>query len=127
MGSPVKRFLRVLLLEVADLESDLEHMVRICESRYLKREISERVCRENQAVLRNEIRSLHAFRAMVDGLDAEQFREVDDLCDHLRERVSRWLNDHGMCRCVELQLERKLRKVAGYVREGAGVKPDTSP
>lgn len=117
MSSAVVRFGRILHIELEDLEDHIRELARNVEAKRDGNLISEYVCRENLAVLRNEAACLHNLlqTRLLDGVLAES-ASVDDAVARLKQFLRAYINDCGFAECTLHYVCRKIDKVADYIR-----------
>jgi hypothetical protein len=113
-----QKCLAVLRIEIGDLAEDIGALQERTRLRAAQGEITEYVLRENEAVLERERRGVSVVAASLEGVRAEDHADLDALVDALRERFKRCLTEGDYDPVVGRLLERKLAKVAGYVRHG---------
>ncbi len=117
MKDCMRRFLKVLVVELEDLDTHIEELVQVQNERYAARLESEYVCLENVATLRNEACGLHHFVRIVNTIDLDQFQDLDQLIDHLRRTFRAELKRCGLAPAAYVFAERKMARVEHYVKE----------
>lgn len=114
-------FIKILLLELEDLEEDINLLIKECEDRHCKSEISEYVFLENLAILKNEMFGVESFANDVKNIDALSFKNVDELLEALKEIIGNRIREKGLAKSVQILVERKMNKVAQYVKSKDGL------
>jgi hypothetical protein len=112
-----RKFLEVLRIEIDDLAEDVAALEALTRGRGATGEITDYVLRENVAVLERELRGVAAVRACLAAVRAEDYAALDDLLDALRLRLADRIRCGGFDPVVRSLVERKIAKVASYVRQ----------
>ncbi len=115
MSGQREKFLRVLRLEMEDLEDHICQMIADYREREARREITEHVCLGNVAVLGNESRAVGHFRRILDGIRADDYGSLDALIDDVRGRFDREVSASGLSRAACVFAQRKIHRVRAYV------------
>lgn len=110
-------FLRILKIEIEDLQMDIEELITECENNREKGVITNYVCMENLTVFKNEIHGLGVFNRIVDKTDPEEFDTLDDMIIKLKEGFRKAIHAHGLVEAVYVCVARKLKKVAKYFEQ----------
>lgn len=118
MAAKVKLYLRLLKAELEDLKDDLGLIDERCVARLQSDEITPYVFKENDALLKHEIRLIDKIIEIVDGLDEAVYKSVEDLEEDLIFKARGLLASGEEPQAVELFLARKLSKVNTYLRSG---------
>jgi hypothetical protein len=111
-----RKCLAVLRIEINDLAEDIGLLLERTRERAARGEITEYVLRENVAVLERERHGVEAVAACLEGVEPQDYADLDRLIEALRARFASCLSDHGFDPVVGRLIERKVAKVAGYVR-----------
>jgi len=117
MKTCMRRFLKILLVELEDLENDIEELVLGEHSRLAARLESDFVCMENVATLHNEEHGLHHFRRIMEAIDLNRFTDLDVLIAHLKEAFSAEVDRCGLARAAYVFTVRKMQHVEKYIKE----------
>lgn len=111
------KYLEVLRIEIDDLGEDIRALQEHYRDRSARGEITDYVLKENVAVLERESHGIAAVRACVGDVRAEDYRSLDEMLAGLRERLDDRIRCGGFEPVVRRLVERKLVKVARYVRQ----------
>jgi hypothetical protein len=111
------KFVRVLRVELEDLEADIELVVEENYRRLQAHTETERVCRENVATLRNEEFGIRHFVEILDELDVDDYDNLDHLIATIRSRFHDVIERCGLARATIRFADRKIAKVKHYVTE----------
>lgn len=108
-------FIKILMIELEDLEEDIELLIQECDERHCKNEISEYVFLENLATLKNEMFGVESFLADIMKIDPLSYKNVNDLVEELKEKLKKRIKEKGLAKSVEILINRKMLKVLNYV------------
>ncbi|MBN2626535.1 MAG: hypothetical protein JXA95_07710 [Spirochaetales bacterium] len=117
MNNPAAAFIKILEIELEDLEDDIQLIMADSEVRRNHREITDYVYRENLALLKKEIFDVDGIRHKLKQLDPADFGTPEEvinlLLKELRDKVKRQIVPPVLLTMVE----RKFEKVNRYVTE----------
>ena len=119
MRMAMVKFVKVLRIEMEDLEAYLEFLVGENYRRQDEHTETERVCRENVATLRNEALGVQHFVEILDGVDVDNFDNLDHLVATIRQRFHDVISRHGLAEAAIAYADRKIAKVHHYVTDSA--------
>jgi hypothetical protein len=108
------KYMKILFIEIEDLNEDLKHLIAVHETRKARNEITEYVCRENVALLENGRRALTSFLNELGALDVARFAGVKELEQAVEKMFTAFLEEHNFSHAVEEFVGRKMRKVLEY-------------
>jgi len=111
MQDNVRKYLKILKLEIDDLIKAIEDGEALLAKRLEERKIRDFVFLENLSVFRME---LMGFKTMEKELDikAESAKSVDEFKGDLDEFIRKRVEELGYPRAVYVLINRKLEKVA---------------
>jgi hypothetical protein len=115
-ASTNKKFVRILRIELEDLDEHLHGLIDAYQAKYDTRQETEHVCLENMATLRNEECGVHHFLNLLDRVDPAGFDDLDALTTALRAQFRDAVRAAGLAPCACVYAGRKIEKVAAYVR-----------
>lgn len=115
MSGQRKKFLRILRLEMEDLEDHILEMVSDYRRREERHEITEHVCFGNVAVLSNEDCAVRHFRRILDAIRPEDYASLDMMIEDIRGQFEREVGVAGLSRAACLFAQRKIQRVRAYV------------
>lgn len=110
-----EKFLRILRLEMEDLEDHIVQMVADYRAREERHEVTEHVCFGNVAVLSNEDCAVRHFRRILESIRPEDYGSLDEMIDDVRGRFDREVCLAGLSRAACLFAQRKIQRVRAYV------------
>lgn len=117
MAMLLTKFVKVLRVEMEDLEADIELLVEENYRRLQEHMETERVCRENVATLRNEEFGIRHFIEILDEVDVDDFDDLDHLIATVRTRFHDVIEKCGLARATIRFADRKITKVKSYITE----------
>lgn len=120
MKSVIEKYLKILRIELEDLDRHIERLVIENQDRLKRREVTEYVCLENVAVLRSEEFGIRHFINIVDRTDPDSFDGLDALLTHLREAFASEIERAGLAPAACRFAERKISKVHRYITASDG-------
>lgn len=112
-----RKFLRILMVELDDLEDDLGALIERCREREHCHEITERVCMTNEALFKNELRALKHFHGIVAEARVDDHADPVALAAWLRRRFDDGLRRAGLSPAACFFTDRKIQRVAAYVEQ----------
>ena len=115
MNTEIRRYLDILRIELADIESDLLAKEEETGRRFKSNELSYYVTEENLAVIRQEIAGV---RQMIDTLGEMDFGDIgtiEELTVRLERIVTEKSAEYELPDAVLVYIKRKLRKVKDFV------------
>ena len=116
MIQKIENYLKILYLELEDLEMDIELLISECKKEREEDIITNYVFLENLSLLKNELLGLKDFRIIVDEVKPGEYENLEALVDHLRNSFKKKIEDHALSKAIVLYINRKLEKVAKYVQ-----------
>ena len=119
MRMAMVKFVKVLRIEMEDLEAYLEFLVAENYRRQEEHEETQRVCLGNVATLRNEGLGVQHFVEILDAVDVDNFDNLDHLVATIRQRFHDVIPRHGLAEAAIAYADRKIAKVEGYVADSA--------
>lgn len=120
MSEARRKYVRILRIELEDLQEDVQVLRQHCLDQKRHDGISNYVFRENMSLMRSEILAIESLTKVLDDLDPDAYADVDQLMGDLQRRFRESLEHHGMVKMLGSLLQRKFTKVARYVKEASG-------
>ena len=115
MQEKMKKFLKILRIELEDIENDISMLVNLHLEREKKKEITHYVCRENLALLNREISDLHIVLRYFDSLSLEAFDSLEQMIEEVDKRIKAKTEEMQFDEVVYNLIKRKIEKVKMYV------------
>ena len=111
----VDAFLRILLIELEDLDADIKLLIEKYGKDHEDEKISNYVFKENIAVAYNELFGVEGLYAQVEKFRQEDFKSVDEVVLKIDEILDFLCCNKGYVRSVCVLVKRKMNKVKKYV------------
>lgn len=108
-------FLKILCIELEDLDDDIQVLITECEKKYCNEEISNYVFLENLALLRNELFGVESFIDDVKSTTPTDFETIDNLIQGLMEKLESRIQEKGIAHSIVSFIDRKMNKVKRYI------------
>ena len=108
-------FLKILIVEMDDLEQDIELLIQEYREKHNKEEITNYVFHENLALMQRELFGLKGFREEIAEINPQEENTLDELREHLEQRIKQRAKDKGLPNSILLLVERKISKVMKYI------------
>lgn len=118
MGDSKAKFLRVFTAELEDLLEDIGLAERRHAERLARREITDYVFMENDALFRIEGESIRRILNSIDQIDLSLYTTVDELCAALDASIKAAVRDREQPEAICAFVGKKLEKVRKYVASG---------
>ncbi len=118
MKEKLQKYLKVLRVELEDLEEDLKLMSDLYSQREEREEITDYVLNENLSLLKMEIAGIHKVVESIDEIAVEKYSSLDEMIDHIDSIFRERTRDAGFPDSVSELVKRKLLKVARYIQSG---------
>lgn len=112
-----KNLIKILKLELEDLQIDIERLIEECEQQREKSDLSPNVFLENLALFRNELLAVNVFERFLDKINVEDFQSLEELVEYIREGFHQKVRETGLAQAINRYVDRKLDKVAEYVKQ----------
>jgi len=111
------KFLKILAVELEDIEDDIKTMEELYEFRYQKKEITEYVHLENQAQLQREYSGIKKLCTFVKETESNvgDFKNIDELILYLNNQFHMKINAAGYPDAIFNFIGRKITKVKNYI------------
>ena len=116
-------YLKLLAIELEDLREDIQVVMRNCEQRRDHHEITNYVFMENMAVLKNEVLEIGSVTQFLSGIDTDDYETLDSMIEDIERRFREKLCSKGCPEGSFRLIQRKLAKVAQYVRSDVEAAP----
>jgi len=112
-----KYFLKILKIELADLEDDLELLIQECDQARGKKKITEHVWQGNRTLYENEKLGVREFRKLIQTIRPKTFESLDEMIAALKSRFQTFVKEHGLAEAIMVCVNRKMDKVERYVTQ----------
>lgn len=115
MDKFIPKYLKILRIELEDLQSDIEFLIDKYKQRRKNEEITDYVFLENLAVLKNEICGISSFNKIIDSIDPADYEDIDGFIRDMKARFKKRIEECGLAQVIYPLIKRKLEKVHTYV------------
>ena len=115
MREKYQKYLKVLKIELEDLEEDLLLMAKIYQQREKDNEITDYVFLENLSLLQSEISGIERIIQSVNTIDVANFKTLDEMVEHADAVFRTQTEDANFPESVYALVKRKLKKVSAYI------------
>ena len=115
MKARLRKYVRILSIELEDLADHCEELVSQYRDGYERGEITEHVCFENTAVVMNEGCGIRRFQRIVAELDLDAYTNLGELVADIKERFLAVVSRGDLAPAAYVFAERKVDKVAKYI------------
>ena len=113
------KFMKILRAEVEDLLEDVGVAERRHAERFARREVTDYVFRQNEALFHAEAEALHRIIEYLDCLDLSRYADLDSLVRAVDILVRELVQDHQEPEAAYRFVSRKVEKVRRYVESGS--------
>ena len=115
MKEKIPKYVKVLKIELEDLEEDLLVMAEIYHQREQKDEITDYVFLENLTLLQSEIAGIETMLRSLNDIEYESYSSLDELVEYIEKEFRRKTDASGFPESVYALVKRKLTKVSKYI------------
>lgn len=112
MKERVEKFLRILSIEISDLEEGIEVLILSTGERHSRHEITEYVWTENTALLNHELHILQIIHRQIDALSPGDFDSINSVTAVVRTMLD---EREDLPKALYAFLEKKIEKVLRYI------------
>jgi hypothetical protein len=109
--------MKIMKVELEDLEEDLLLLISLYKEREEKHEITHYASVENFTVLANELTGLKDIFNSFDHFPLSEYQEIKPLADDLEILLKKRIKEAQLPEAVYDIVRRKLNKVINYVEE----------
>lgn len=117
MQNKMKKFLKILKVELEELEDELLLFGEIHKQREQSGEITSYVFRENMNLIKDEISGLQEIIRSVDGLVSTKYRSFEEMVEDLDAKIKQKLQESKHEQASYELVKRKIQKVHQYIRD----------
>jgi predicted transcriptional regulator len=114
MKERISKFLRILKIELEDLEEDISTLAELTEERRQQHAITEYVSMENISLLRQEFSGIKAVVDRLDNMQLDTSQSFQEFVDSLKRQIKEVIISSAYPDAVNIFIERKIQKVADY-------------
>ncbi len=110
-----KKYLKILRIEIEDLQEDIDELIEQSMKASKNGTISNYIFLENLVIFRKELKGLEIFFEILDSVDPNKYESMDELIDFIRSSFMDEIKECGLIHAIGNFVERKLIKVRRYV------------
>jgi len=114
MRERISKFLRILKIELEDLEEDITTLSELTEERRRQHAITEYVSLENISLLKQEFAGIKAVVDRLDSMKGDPELSFQEFVDNLKAQIKAVVVASAYPDAVNIFIERKIQKVADY-------------
>ena len=115
--SHMAKFLKILRIELEDLEQHIEALVADTLERQKNREVSENVCLENVAVLKNEEYGIDHFIRVIDAMAPKDYEDLAAIVEDIRRQFREELKRAALANAAYAFADLRIARVDAYIRD----------
>jgi hypothetical protein len=115
MQTKLRKFLRVLRIEIEDMEGDLQALIELYKERKDSKDITNYVYLENKSLLISELHCLANLLDSLNDVDATRYETVDVMIDDLERMIAERAVACAFPEVISRLVARKIAKVRRYV------------
>ena len=115
MKQKIRNYITIINLEMEDLEEDIKFLIGEAQKKRNNGGLTNHVFLENQAVLKNEIHALEAFKKIIKKINPDDFHSLDGLVQYLRTEFKHIVDANSYAEAILIFSDRKMQKVKNYV------------
>ena len=108
-------FLKILALELDDLDEDIKLLIESYKEKREHDEITNYVFLHNLATMQSELFGVEGLADDIEDIDINEFDTLDNLVEHVKETLDHRLKHKGIVHSVMLLVERKINKILKYL------------
>jgi hypothetical protein len=110
-------FLKILLLELKDLEEDIELLMEKLTKSHEKDEVTNYVFMQNLSLMQREIFGIEGFFSELEGLRSDDFETVDDIAEAITRKMEVYCKEHFLPTSCEVVMRRKIEKIVAFFKD----------
>ena len=117
MRNRINKYIKILLIEFEDIQEDLQFWLDDCKKKRESHEITNYVCWENMALLKNELIGLDVVFKDIEKLDPDKYNNIENLISDLKSQFKEHIHNQNIAEAILHLIDRKIEKVAKYIEE----------
>ena len=117
MPEKCKKFIKMLTLEMEDLEEDIRLMRELYRDREEKGEITHYVLMENSGLLENELAGIRFLKNKLDEVPIVTCGSYDDLAEYINDLLKEKCQESDYPDGVFGFVQKRIEKVLKYMKE----------
>jgi len=117
MHDKISGFIRILLVELDDLEHDIKDLMTEYEAKHNSDVITNYVFFENLALSQRELFGIDGFLSDIKSINPPDITSIDQLVENLSRLLHERVSLNGLPKAIELMVGRKIEKVKTYINQ----------
>jgi len=117
MKEKMRKFLKILRVELEDLEEDMELLIDLHREKEQKRVITPYVCMENIGLIKNEISAVKRIIGSIENVGIDEYNNIEELTEHINNIFKKQIKESDYPDSIYFFVKRKLDKVKKYIEE----------
>jgi len=114
MKNKMERYIKILKIELEDLEDDIQDAQDLLKKKLEDHKITDYVFMENLSTFRTELAGIKKMGKEIDSL-VGQYDTLDELVAYLSDFIRKKVKDSGLPEVVYVLIKRKLDKIYKYL------------
>jgi len=110
-------FLKILLIELDDLEQDIQLLIKHYKEEQDAHNLTNYVCLQNVALMHGELSGIESLLEEISHIDASEYTSLQDLIDDLNSRMKKRVENQGLPNSFLVIMNRKIEKVRRYIKK----------
>jgi len=116
--TPFEKYIRILLVEMEDLEEQLEELINHYTTPDKTHGLTERVCLENQSVIRCEERGIDTIIDILKNFDTTPYKDIETMVRDLKVQIKEELKKKDLPMATYMFAETRMNSVREYIKAG---------
>ncbi|MDX9799833.1 MAG: hypothetical protein RBT69_00700 [Spirochaetia bacterium] len=109
-----QRYIKILKIELEDLEYDIQYGEDLLKKRFDEHKISDYVFMENLSTFKAELAGVKKMEKEIDAL-AGKYETIEELSAFISDYLKKRVKDLGLPEVVYVLIKRKLDKIYKYL------------
>ena len=106
---------KILQLELKEVENDLNGLKDLYSSRHDSSEITHYVFRENSALLQSELNSIHQIGVLLEDVKIDESLSPDEFLGSIEDFITKQIRERQYSKAIYNYVKLKLAKVSKYM------------
>ncbi|MBN2402813.1 MAG: hypothetical protein JXN64_10485 [Spirochaetes bacterium] len=116
MFNECQSFLKILLIELDDLEQDIQMLIKHYKEDHDADKLTNYVFLQNVALMQGELFGVESFHEEISNLDASSYTNLQALIDDLNAKIKMRIERQGIPNSFLVAMNRKIEKVRRYIK-----------
>lgn len=111
----LEKFIKILKIELDDVEEDLRRLEEYNKAKALTGEISNYVSLENLAVIKDELMGIRRIAGTLDTVKPEEYRDIEDFIQKFETYCRQNSRNADLPESVYVLFNRKIEKIKQFM------------